>query len=64
MNIKKLITCISAVLAAILVAVTLTACGSCTGDEIENNGEESIQGDFEVGGTINGVEVEIPENEQ
>ena len=63
MNIKKLITGIMAILAAILVAVTLTACGSCTGDN-NDAPEESVEGEFEVGGTVNGVEIGVPEDEQ
>ena len=55
MNIKKIITCIMAILAAILVAITLTA---------ENQEQNENEGEFEVGGSIPGVEIPIPEGQQ
>ena len=62
---KKLITYISVILAAILVALTLTACGSCNGYDEETSGTgDQHEGEFEVGGTVLGPEIDIPEDEQ
>ncbi len=63
MNIKKIIAAVMAVLTAILVSVALTSCGSCNGD-VQDDPEETIGDAFEVGGTVNGVEIEIPKEEQ
>lgn len=73
MNIKKLIAGIMAVLAAVILAVTFTACGSCYGDVNENDGEETVSDsqengksddEYDAGGDIPGVEITVPKDEQ
>jgi hypothetical protein len=70
MNIKKIIAGIMAIFAVIIIAVTFTACGNCYGDindiEAEDSSEskEIIDGDYEVGGEIPGIEIDVPKNEQ
>ena len=68
MNIKKLISCIMAIFAAIIVAITLTACGGCNGNVNENDGDSQSESaekeEFEVGGEIPGIEITIPKDEQ